>query len=116
MSIIVSGFDMPKSCLKCEFFYEDRDHHDNFSSFCRLLKDGVYNEHMTIDGFGGNERYLGCPVAPKDSVIDRVLETLDKEIDLYRQLGKPDNQHMDVIIALTNFRKLIVRLKEGEQE
>lgn len=59
-----------------------------------------------LDGY---ER--GC-----DKTADRVLEALDKEIGIYSQLGKPDNQHRDVIIALTNFRKLIVRLKEGAQE
>lgn len=50
------------------------------------------------------------------NTIDCVLEMLDKEIDLYKQLGKPDNQHRDVINALKDFRRSIVKLKEGEQE
>lgn len=48
----------------------------------------------------------------KCNTIDRVLEMLDKEIDLYKQLGKPDNQHRDVINALNDFRRSIVKLKE----
>lgn len=50
------------------------------------------------------------------NMIDRVLDMLDKEIAFYKQLGKPDDQHKDVINALKDFRRSIMRLKEGEQE
>lgn len=51
------------------------------------------------------ERIIKC------NTIDTVLEIIDKDIDLYKQLGKPDNQHRDVINAFKDFRRSIVALK-----
>ncbi len=50
------------------------------------------------------------------AVSDELIDRIDKEINFYKQIGTPDNQHRDVIIALTNFRRSIVKLKGGELE
>ena len=63
-----------------------------------------------------NQWVYSCTEGQKEYIIDRVLEMLDKEIDLYKQLGKQGIQHRDVINALEDFRRSIVKLKEEGQE
>ena len=50
------------------------------------------------------------------AVSDELIDRIDKDINFFREIGTPYNQHRDVIIALMNFRRSIVKLKEGEQE
>lgn len=46
-----------------------------------------------------------------DATLCIMLDLLDKDVDLYKQIGKPDNQHRDVVNALGDFREQIVKLK-----
>lgn len=46
------------------------------------------------------------------NTIDRVLDTLDKKIYFYKKLGKQDSEHREVLNALMDFRRSIVKLKE----
>ena len=52
----------------------------------------------------------------REKVLNDVIALIGNDIDFYKQLGKPDNQHRDVINAFKDFRTRVEALKGGEQE
>ena len=94
MSVVIEGYDKPKSCLSCPFNRDD--------CWCSITHGEIDRDYYDCD--------KPCPIKPLDNVLDEIRAEIPK-------LTCGDNEYRQALVKVADVIKCIDRHKfDGHKE